>query len=173
MCDFCSRADDLPDRIFYESKKWFAFLSAPPHTKGHTILAAQPHRGKCPQDMNEDVLKGLESALFEVTQAIKQCYDPQPKDILLASLRGDAGHFHFHLVPLWPEDEQPWRIVTGYKKAHLMEFLGALEKKHDYLMLEREAKEKKEPQVQRAESTQLMAPEIQKLREITGYPKKA
>jgi len=123
--------------------------------------------------MNEDVLKGLESALFEVTQAIKQCYDPQPKDILLASLRGDAGHFHFHLVPLWPEDEQPWRIVTGYKKAHLMEFLGALEKKHDYLMLEREAKEKKEPQVQRAESTQLMAPEIQKLREITGYPKKA
>jgi diadenosine tetraphosphate (Ap4A) HIT family hydrolase len=173
MCDFCSRVDDLPKRIFYESKKWFAFLSAPPHTKGHTIIAAQPHGGKCPLDMNEDVLKGLESALFEVTQAIKQCYDPQPKDILLASLRGDAGHFHFHLVPLWPEDEQCWRTVTGYKKAHFMEFLGALEKKHDYLILEREAKEKKGPRIQRAESTQLMAPEIQKLREITGYPKKA
>jgi hypothetical protein len=74
---------------------------------------------------------------------------------------------------LWPEDEQCWRIVTGYKKAHLMEFLGALEKKHDYLMLEREAKDKKKPCEQRAESTKVMAPEIHKLREITGYPKNA
>jgi diadenosine tetraphosphate (Ap4A) HIT family hydrolase len=173
MCDFCSRVGDFPDRIFYESKKWFAFLTAPPHTKGHTVLAAQPHCGKCPQDMNEDVLHGLEISLFEVTQAIRQCYDPQPKDILLASLRGDAGHFHIHLVPLWPEEEQYWRRVTGYKKAHLMEFLGALEKKHDFLMLEREAKDKKEPREQRADSTQQMKPEIQKLREITGYQKKA
>jgi hypothetical protein len=69
MCDFCSRAHDFPDRIFYESKKWFAFLAAPPHTKGHTILAAQPDCGKCPQDMNEDILQGFENALFEVTQA--------------------------------------------------------------------------------------------------------
>lgn len=175
MCDFCNRVDDLPDRIFYESKnkKWFAFLSAPPHTKGHTILAAQSHCGKCPQEMTEDVLQGVDIALFEVTQAIRQCYDPQPKDILLASLRGDAGHFHFHLVPLWPEDEECWRKVTGYKKAHLMEFLGALEKKHDFLMLEREAKDKKKPCEQRAESTKQMKPEIQKLREITGYPKQA
>lgn len=172
MCDFCSRVKDLPDRIFYENEKWFAFLSAPSHTRGHTILAAQPHCGKCPRDMNLDILKKLDVALFEVTQAIRQCYDSQPKDILFASLRGDAGHFHIHLVPLWPEEERCWRKVTGYKKAHLMEFLGALEKKHDFLMLEREAKDKKKPCEQRAESTQQMTPEIKKLREITGFPKK-
>jgi diadenosine tetraphosphate (Ap4A) HIT family hydrolase len=56
--------------------------------------------------MNKDILSGLDAALYEVTEAIRQCYDPAPKDILLASLRGDITHFHIHLVPLWPEDEQ-------------------------------------------------------------------
>jgi diadenosine tetraphosphate (Ap4A) HIT family hydrolase len=123
--------------------------------------------------MNKDILSGLDAALYEVTEAIRQCYDPAPKDILLASLRGDITHFHIHLVPLWPEDEQWWRRVTGYKKGHLMEFLGSLEKRHNFLQLECEAKEKKDEEAQRGESTRQMAPEILKLREITGYRPKA
>jgi diadenosine tetraphosphate (Ap4A) HIT family hydrolase len=105
-CDFCARFGCLPDRVFYETVRWFAFVSAPAHAKGHTILAAQPREGNCPQGMNKDILSGLDAALYEVTEAIRQCYDPAPKDILLASLRGDITHFHIHLVPLWPEDEQ-------------------------------------------------------------------
>jgi diadenosine tetraphosphate (Ap4A) HIT family hydrolase len=172
-CDFCLRSGCLPDRVFYESLRWFAFVSAPPHAKSHTILAAQLLEGKCPQEMNKDILSGLEAALQEVTEAIRTCYDPAPKDILLASLRGDITHFHIHLIPLWPEDEQCWRKVTGYKKGHLMEFLGSLEKKHNFLLLECEAKEGKDEETQRRESTRQMAPEIQKLRNITGYPPKA
>lgn len=173
MCDFCDRTEDLPDRIFFESDRWFAFLTAPPHTKGHTVLAAQPHDGQCPQDINEALLRGLETALLKVTEAIRKCYDPKPKDILLASLRGDESHFHIHLVPLWPEEEHCWRRVAGYKKAHLMEFLGSLEKRHDFLMLEREAKEGRKPSEQRAECTRKMSREIEKLGEFTGYKAKA
>jgi len=168
-CPFCGRSGCLPDRIFYENDHWFAFVSAPPHAAGHTILAAQPCKGVCPQEMNKGILSGLDAALHEVIEAIQKCYDPAPKDILLASLRGEIRHFHIHLVPLWPEDEQYWRRVTGYKQHHLMEFLGSLEKRHNSLLLEREAKERKDEEAQRVESTRQMAPEIEKLRNITGY----
>ena len=172
-CDFCVRSGCLPDRVFYETDWWFAFVSAPPHAKGHTILAAQSREGNCPQEMNKDVLSGLGAAVHEVTEAIRQCYDPAPKDILVASLRGDMAHFHIHLVPLWPEDEDCWRRVTGYKKGHLMEFLGSLEKRHNFLILQRKAKEGKDEETQRTESTQEMASEIQKLQKITKYRPKA
>jgi diadenosine tetraphosphate (Ap4A) HIT family hydrolase len=172
-CDFCLRSGCLPDRVFYETVSWFAFVSAPPHAKGHTILAAQPQEGRCPQEIDKDVLSGLAAALYEVTEAIRKCYDPSPKDILLASLRGDITHFHMHLVPLWPEDELSWRRVTGYKKGHLMEFLGSLEKRHNFLLLECEAKEGKNEETQRSINTRQMALEIQKLRQITGYRPKA
>ena len=172
-CDFCLRSGCIPDRVFYETDRWFAFVSAPPHANGHTILAAQPYKGKCPQEMSKDVLSGLDLALNEVTEAIRKCYHPAPKDILLASLRGDITHFHIHLVPLWPEDEQSWRRITGYKKGQLMEFLGSLEKRLTFLMLERGAKEGKDEETQRRESTRQMAPEIEKLRVITGYLPKA
>jgi diadenosine tetraphosphate (Ap4A) HIT family hydrolase len=172
-CDFCLRSGCLPDRVFYETVWWFAFVSAPPHAKGHTILAAQPLEGKCPREIKKDILFGFEAALQEVTEAIGKCYDPAPKDILLASLRGDITHFHFHLVPLWPEDEQCWRKVTGYKNGHLMEFLGSLEKRHNFLLLECEAKKGKDEETRRKESTLQMTTEIQKLRDITGYHPKS
>ncbi len=166
-CDFCERDRDLKRCIFYEKGKWFAFLSAPPHPRGHTILAAKSKNGECPQEMNKKNLSEVDMALDKVREAIQKAYDPL--DLLLVSVRGDIKHFHFHIVPLWPEDEQCWRKVTGYKKAHLMEFLGSLEKKHDFLVRECEAKEKICSRCQRAESTHKMAGEIKKLREITGY----
>jgi len=170
-CSFCKRDEDLCRRIFYEEKGWFAFLSSPPHTKGHTILAVskRPQDSMCPQQMTKEVLCGLEVALFNVTRAIEQCYDPKPKNILLASLRGDEGHFHFHLVPLWPEEERCWRRVTGYPKAHLMEFLGSLEKRHDFDVLWKEAKDKIPEEEQRAKFTKVLSGEIEKLRQITKY----
>ncbi len=168
-CDFCLRSGGLPDRVFYETTWWFAFVSAPPHAKGHSILAARPRKGECPQGINKKVLSGLGMALHDVTEAIRKCYDPAPKDILLASLRGDITHFHIHLVPLWAEDEQSWRRVTGYKNGHLMEFLGSLERRHNFSLLECEAKDGKDEETQRSESTRQMKAEIQKLREITGY----
>ncbi len=172
-CPFCIRYGCIPDRVFYDTDSWFAFVSAPPHAKGHTILAAQPHNGNCPQIMSKDILSGFDVALSEITEAILKCYDPAPKEILLASLRGSVTHFHVHLVPLWNEDEECLRRVTCYKKGHLMEFLGSLEKRQYFLQIQCEAKEGKNEETQRIESTRQMAPEIHRLREIIGYSPKA
>jgi diadenosine tetraphosphate (Ap4A) HIT family hydrolase len=174
-CVFCEPNDDLCKRVFYEDDRWYAFLSSPPHTQGHTILASRPlaenskNSDRCPKVMSSLVLGGLEFALPNVKSAIQEAYDPKPKDILLVSLRGDKEHFHIHLIPLWREEEQRWREVTGYTSAHLMEFLGSLEKKHDFEVLWKEAKERKNEEQQRAECTKLMSRQIEKLRMITKY----
>jgi diadenosine tetraphosphate (Ap4A) HIT family hydrolase len=170
-CPLCNRPSDLLERIFYERKDlgWFAFLNAPPHTSGHTILAALGRDGHCPQDFDPQTLRGLNEALGDVVRAIRECYAPQIRDVLLASLRGSIKHFHIHLVPLWPEEEKRWREVTGYPDSHLMEFLGALEKKQAFLLMERALKEGKSEDMQRLESTQDILGEIQALRRITGY----
>lgn len=171
QCSFCDRPANLQDRIFYESKElsWFAFLNAPPHTRGHAIVAAIGQKEKCPQEFNPQILYGLGTALCDVVQAIRECYTPHIKDVLFSSLRGDVKHFHLHLLPLWPEEEKRWREVTGYRDSHLMEFMGSLEKKHDFLLLEREARAAESEATQRLESTEELSGDIQALRRITGY----
>ena len=166
-CPFCTRPDDLPDRIFYEDADtgWFAFLSAPPHTSGHTILAALPRDKNCPQAFEIKTLRGIDRALCDVVAAIKECYAPHIHDVLMASLRGDVRHFHLHLLPLWPEEEKQWRSVTGYPDSHFMEFMGALEKKHDFKLRNSSKPEKG----QRLASNKDMIGEINALRKITRY----
>jgi diadenosine tetraphosphate (Ap4A) HIT family hydrolase len=173
-CPFCNRPSNLLDRVFYENNDagWFAFLNAPPHTSGHAILAALNRDGQCPQGFTPEILKGVDTALSEVAQAIIECNVPHIKNVLLASLRGDIKHFHFHLLPLWPKEEKRWREVTGYRDSHLMEFIGSLEKRHDFLLLERASKGKKEEE-QRLESTRELLGEIQALRRVTGYKSSA
>jgi diadenosine tetraphosphate (Ap4A) HIT family hydrolase len=169
-CSFCKKDKDLSDRIFYENKEngWFAFISADPLTKGHSILAA-PRRGEiCPKFFDFQMLRGLDIALCEAVRSICEFYQKEIKDILLASLRGDIKHFHFHLLPLWPEEEGNWREVTGYSKAHLMEFLGSLEKKQDFLFSERSVDEEKKKVLRMAIKSEHLG-EIRRLRQITGY----
>ncbi len=36
-CIFCEPDDDLGNRVYYKDARWYAFLSSPPHTRGHTI----------------------------------------------------------------------------------------------------------------------------------------
>jgi diadenosine tetraphosphate (Ap4A) HIT family hydrolase len=50
-----------------------------------------------------------------------------PKDILVASLRGRDPHIHFHLMPLWEDEERAWRMQSHRKKGYLMEYLGYVE----------------------------------------------
>lgn len=169
-CPFCDRSGDLPARVFYEDTDlgWFAFLTAPPHTTGHTILAACPRERQCPQDFDEQTLGGIGRALGAAVAALRQRY-PGAKDVLFSSLRGNVRHFHLHLLPLWPDEEEQWRRVTGYADSHLMEFLGALEQRHDFMVLYRTVKEKKPEDVQRSEGAASLSGEIAALRQITGY----
>jgi len=181
-CPFCN-TKDLSKRIFYYQKndnknnknknfKFFAFLAAPPHTRGHTILAVySPSEKECPRKLNSMTLSrldGLGNALGDVIKVLKVHYDP--KDILLASLRGDVKHFHIHLIPLDKNEESEWRKGTGYENSHLMEFIGALEKKGNYRELRLETNGVKVKQ-QRAnfEKDRKTIEDVKKLRNIAGY----
>jgi len=174
-CPFCRRPDDLTKRIFYENNDtgWFAFLSLDPLAIGHAILAPIGRDGHCPQGFDPQTLQSLGSALCDVVRAIRECYTPHIKEVLLASLRGDVKHFHLHLLPLWPKEEKRWREVTGYSDAHLLEFLGSLEKKQDFLLSERALKEGKPKEKVRLESMNRLSDEIQALCRITGYERRA
>lgn len=169
-CPFCDKPKDVRDCIFYEKQKrgWFAFLSAPPHIKGHAIIAAKERNGKCPQGFDKKVLEDLGIALFEVVEAMSEFYNFHINDIIVASLRGNIRHFHFHLLPIWPEEEQRWRDVTGYKDSHLMEFIGSLEKRHDFEVSEVKNKDGKSEEDQRLDWIPKLSGEIMALKRITG-----
>ena len=174
-CDFCN-TEKLIKRIFYCQKnddndkhyRYFAFLDGIPHTRGHTVLAVLSPSTKCPRLLNVTTLSRLGNALSDVIKALEAHY--APKDILLASLRGDVKHFHIHLIPLYKNEENEWRKVTGYEKHHLMEFIGSLEKRGNYRVLRSEANGVKEEQ-QRAkfEKDPKTIKDIKKLRNLTAY----
>jgi diadenosine tetraphosphate (Ap4A) HIT family hydrolase len=94
-----------------------------------------------------------------------------PKDILFSSLRGDITHFHVHLVPLWADEEDSWRRTKGdsYKRGHLMEFLGNLEKQAEELAeRERRTRQITEDE-QRREIAEKLKLEVEELRKVSGY----
>lgn len=171
-CPFCDiDSDSMRRRIFYRDSNWFAILAAPAHNKGHTILAAVPISSDCPKKASIQVLNGLSTALSRTIEVLNKVY--QPKDILLASLRGSEGHFHFHLVPLWQDDERTWREShedrKRYENGHLMEFFGFVEKQGD----DRAEAEKKENDLSieehRARIVASQKPDIERLRSASGY----
>jgi diadenosine tetraphosphate (Ap4A) HIT family hydrolase len=133
-CPFCDvNTEEMRERIFYRDENWYSMLAAPCHNKGHSLLLALRRTDHCPTQPSMEVLSGLPKALCKTIEAIKAVY--RPKDVLLTSLRGSEGHFHFHLVPLYEDEELRWRSsqngMEHYKKGHLMEFLGHLEKRGD------------------------------------------
>ena len=131
-CPFCNSEKLLP-RTFYTYANWLAFLAAPPHTRGHTILAAVCPQGNCPQKPDKKVLSGIGGALATVIEVLKEHF--KPKDVLFASLRGSEAHFHLHLIPLWKVQEADWRMSKAdqnfYATGHLLEYLGVLEQRGD------------------------------------------
>ncbi len=123
-CVFCERTP-LESRVFYDQEGWYAFLTAPPYTKGQTILALKKSTLQCPTALSAENLKGIDVAIAAVTQLLLTHYCP--KDILVASLRSRDPHVHFHLVPLWEQEEHAWRKRSLRQKGYLMEYLGHVE----------------------------------------------
>ncbi len=174
-CPFCD-TKDLSKRIFYcqendddkKHYKYFAFLDSLPHTRGHAILAVLSSSKRCPRQLNITTLSRLGNALSDVIKVLKAHY--VPKDILIASLRGDVKHVHIHLIPLYKNEENEWRKVTGYKNGHLMEFIGTLEKRGNYRVVRSQANGVKEKQ-QRAkfERNPKTIEDIKKLRNLAGF----
>jgi diadenosine tetraphosphate (Ap4A) HIT family hydrolase len=123
-CSFCEPGPDIRKRVFYERPDWYAFLAAPPYAKGHTILARQKAGAECPTALLREHLRGTDQALPDVVEAIRSHYSPKPKDVLVASLRGKEPHVHWHLIPLWEEQERAWRLGSRHERGHLFEFLA-------------------------------------------------
>jgi len=134
-------------------------------------LNAVRKTSNCPTEPSLEVFSGLPKALWNAIQAVKTVY--QPKNVLLSSLRGSESHFHFHLVPLYEDEEKAWRNSQknkeGYENGHLMEFLGYLEKQGNERAKEEERKSGLSEEQQRTKIVASQKPEIEKLRLAAGY----
>lgn len=170
-CPFCI-PEQTVSRVFYEDVRWKAFLAAPYHTRGHTILALKSECSVCPKVnlLGWGILQCLGTSLGAVASYLINYY--KPKDILFASVRGDIQHFHCHLLPLWETEEAKWRHRMkdkGYEKGHLIEFIGYLEKCGDEAAKREREKEGWDHERQRAEITKKLKPDVEALRQLTGY----
>jgi hypothetical protein len=149
-----------------------AFLAAPYHTRGHSIIALKKTGDECPRvkDLGWHIIKGFDSVLADVAEYLMRYYEYKPKDILFSSVRGDVVHFHCHLIPLWGEEEKAWRGQQGYDDpGHLLEYLGFLEKSGtERAVLERIVNRWTEPE-QRREITKTLKSYVEELRRLTGY----
>jgi diadenosine tetraphosphate (Ap4A) HIT family hydrolase len=171
-CPFCKR-EKPKDRAFYEDDNWIAFLAAPYHTNGHCILAAKPTEQDrypiCPRVdvLGWEILECFGTSLVSVAGFLMKHY--HPKDILFSSVRGDINHFHCHLIPLWENEEALWRKEHLYKRGHLFEYLGYLEKRGDEAAKREREKMGWDTEQQRNAITKKLKPDVEALRRLTGY----
>ncbi len=145
LCDY----ETLQKRIFYEdNNNWICFLAAPYHTEGHCIIAPIDKKAKeytidsCKFNNKEnkgyDKFKGIDAAFLVVSQSLMDYYKKKNSEkgkiinFLYASVCGDEGHFHFHIIPRWSNDEKRWRkSKQRFEKGYLLSFLGFLELEAD------------------------------------------
>jgi len=147
--DYCSLCDykTLRRRSFYEDKSniWICFLAAPYHTEGHSIIvpidkkASKYNIGSCKfNNRRFNKFEGMEKVFFVVSQSLMDYYkNKNPEkgkiiNLLYALCCGDEGHFHFHIIPRWSNDEKRWRESNKiFDKGYLLSFLGFLELEGD------------------------------------------
>jgi diadenosine tetraphosphate (Ap4A) HIT family hydrolase len=180
-CPFC-HSKKIQARIYYENINWIAFLAVPYNTWGHTIIAARKKGKECPtvEVLHWCIPPHFDSALAKVAPSLMRLpltkygtpkiKHVTPKGILLASVRGDIAHFHFHLIPLWKEEEKDWRTQQRYgDPGHLLEYLGFLEKSSTKRALFERIANGWSEEEQREEITKTLKPYVEELRNLTGY----
>ena len=171
-CPFCD-ITKVEKRVFFIGKEWYAFLAAPFHAPGHTILAARinicPTRTDyCPRSFHEVPWQSLGEQLKRVSECLTSYY--KSDDILYSSVRGDIKHFHFHLIPFWNDDANEWRLKMGYgEKGHLLEYIGNLEREGDKFANQECKLYKISKEKQREEIEKRLSGDVEELREIMEY----
>jgi diadenosine tetraphosphate (Ap4A) HIT family hydrolase len=165
MCAFCDRDQCLLQRVFLDRPDWFAFLAAPFHANGHTILAAKKTGEQCPTSL-EGCSAGLGVAIAEVMAILNEHYETE--NVLIGSVRGDLPHFHFHLIPLDKNVEREWRAERLYERGHLLEFMGHLEEQGDARATRDRILRGESGEAQRERMTPLLIPHVTCLREIAA-----
>ncbi len=153
--------------MFFDEGAWYALLAAPPFTRGQTILALKNSAADCPTSLTIQHLKGLDVAIARVVEFLHRHF--QPKDVLIASLRGRDPHIHFHLMPLWEVEEQEWRQQSHREKGHLFEFLGYVETKAKLRVKTERMEHGWSEERHRAEAAVKLQPDVAALRVLTSY----
>ncbi len=121
----------------------------------------------CPTALTRGYLRGLDVAIASVIDLMDQHF--QPKDVLVASLRGRDPHIHFHLMPLWEAEEREWRRQSLREKGHLFEFLGYVERNAESRAQRERIERGWSEERHRAESAKQLQPDIVALRAIASY----
>lgn len=147
--NYCSLCDykTLKKRTFYEHDKniWICFLAAPYHTEGHSILVPIDKEAKeytidsCKfNNKKYKTFKGIDDAFLVVSQSLMEYYKNRNSEkgkiinLLYALVCGNEGHFHFHIIPRWSNDEKKWRKSKQiFEKGYLLSFLSFLELEAD------------------------------------------
>lgn len=160
-CGFCERGDELEKRVIYDQDAWYAFLAAPPYAMGHTILARKGSDAGCPTMLSREHLRGFDAAMADVVELLQSHY--APKDILVASLRGKEPHVHWHLVPLWQEQEREWRLRSRYESGHLFEFLADADQRAQSKAFDERVARNWNPDQQRASIANELKSDVQAL----------
>jgi diadenosine tetraphosphate (Ap4A) HIT family hydrolase len=166
-CQFCRRDQQLEERVFYDRKNWYALLAAPANARGHAILALKPGGARCPKKLLRAHLQGLDAAIADVVEALEQRY--KPKDVLVASLRALDPHVHWHLIPLWTEQEREWRRRSHHEKGHLFEFLADIDKDAQSNALDERMQQDWSTADQRQHFNETLRSQVSRLRVVTGY----
>jgi hypothetical protein len=171
-CDFCDiDSDGMKKRIFYRDKNWFAILAAPFH---NTVTPSWP---PCVQ-----ATIAQRNPRYKYSTAYQRHYQTRLKRLRTFTCQRT---FFLHLfeapqaisIFTWylytKMTRRVWRNSQKdrerYKKGHLMEFLGHVEKQGDE---QAEAVRRKSGLSEEQQRTRIVAsqkPDIEKLRLVTGY----
>jgi len=107
-CIFCQIiTGKVPSYKIYEDDRILAFLDIDPFTPGHTIIVSKKHY-KNIFDVSQDELKRTISIAQKIAKMVKKKLGAKGINLLHDS--GKAGeqfifHFHFHVIPRYPEDK--------------------------------------------------------------------
>lgn len=108
-CVFCNKidGDDDAEMVVARSAHVYVTLNRYPYSNGHLMVVPYAHIAT-QEAMSAEALTDLMLTVNRTLAALRRLYDP-PAFNLGANLGSAAGagiaeHFHFHIVPRWPND---------------------------------------------------------------------
>lgn len=117
-CIFCKIiAGDLPSKVVYEDRDFYAFLDIFPAGRGHTLVIPKEHHIDI-HAIPEDLYGGLAATAKKVADLLQAKLGSAGTTIF--QMNREAGwqtvfHIHMHVIPRWDGDalHKPWDIAPA------------------------------------------------------------
>ncbi|MEM9445543.1 MAG: HIT domain-containing protein [Verrucomicrobiota bacterium] len=112
--------EDEKHHVIYRSKSCYALLNKYPYNSGHLMVI--PYQEiSCLQELSESELLDLWATVNEMTQLLKDAYQPHGFNVGinmgLGSGAGFPQHLHVHVVPRWKDDAN-FLTTTAETRVH-------------------------------------------------------